>query len=389
MPILFCWLNVFFTSLQVNFLFVKSIPFLNLSFQHQAVAGRIQDAITRISGKNWFILGKEVEDFEKAWAAYSGTPFCAGVGNGLDALSFCLMALGVGPGDEVIIPANTYIATWLSVSRTGATIVPVEPDQSTFNIDVNKVGERISPRTRVILPVHLFGQACDMTTLDVLARRHKLFVVEDNAQAHGARWLEKITGSFGDVNATSFYPTKNLGAWGDGGAVTSFNEKHDLHVRMQRNYGSIEKNVHLQQGSNSRLDEIQAGILKAKLAYLDEWNEMRRAIATQYLDNLSGIGDLILPLSAKEAYHVYHQFVIRTHSREKLKAYLQQHEIDTMIHYPVPPFMQPAYSAAEFRSEDFPVSILMASTSLSLPIWPGMSNDDVSYVSETIREFFR
>jgi dTDP-4-amino-4,6-dideoxygalactose transaminase len=365
------------------------VPFLDLSFQHQSVAGRINEAITQVSDRNWFVLGQEVENFEKAWAEYSGTPFCVGVGNGLDALSFCLSALGVGVGDEVIVPANTYIATWLSVSRTGATIVPVEPDQNTFNIDVTKIEERISARTRAILPVHLYGQACDMTALDRLVRKHKLFLVEDNAQAHGARWLEKKTGSFGDLNATSFYPTKNLGAWGDGGAVTLHDGDQDKFLRTQRNYGSLEKNIHILQGMNSRLDEIQAAILSSKLPFLDHWNEMRRSIAAQYLHNLSGVGDLILPLSAKETYHVYHQFVIRTHARDELKNYLRQHCIETMIHYPTPPFLQPAYSSMAIRSEEFPVSVLMASTALSLPIWPGMLSDDVDYVSETIRSFFR
>lgn len=368
---------------------MKTVPFLNLSFQHAAVAGRIQDALTRISDRNWFILGNEVNDFEKAWAEYTGTPFCVGVGNGLDALTLALIALGIGPGDEVIVPANTYIATWLAISRTGATIVPAEPEQRTFNIDVAKVEERISSRTRVILPVHLYGQACNMTALHNLAQKHKLVIVEDNAQAHGARWLEKKTGSFGDINATSFYPTKNLGAWGDGGAITLYNEQHDYALRMLRNYGSIEKNIHVREGMNSRLDEIQAAILAVKLTALDQWNEMRRSIATRYLHNLAGVGDLIFPLSAKEAYHVYHQFVIRTHSRERLKSYLTEHGVESMIHYPTPPFLQPAYAGLSLRSEEFPVSILMAATILSLPIWPGMSHDDVDYVSETIRSFFK
>jgi dTDP-4-amino-4,6-dideoxygalactose transaminase len=368
---------------------VKPIPFLDLSLQHAAVTARIQDTITRISERNWFIRGKEVDDFEQAWADYSGTPFCVGVGNGLDGLTFSLLTLGVGAGDEVIVPANTYIATWLSVSRTGATIIAVEPDQSTFNIDVSKIEERISSRTRVILPVHLYGQACDMTALDDLARKHKIFIVEDNAQAHGAKWLEKKTGSFGDINATSFYPTKNLGAWGDGGAVTMHNEDHDKFVRMLGNYGSVEKNIHLHQGMNSRLDEIQASVLTIKLKELDSWNEMRRSIAAQYLHDLAGVGDLIFPLSAKEAYHVYHQFVIRTHKRDSLKIYLQDRGIESMIHYPRPPFLQPAYTGFSIRAEQYPISVLMASTVLSLPIWPGMSTDDVNYVSEAIRSFFR
>jgi dTDP-4-amino-4,6-dideoxygalactose transaminase len=368
---------------------LKSIPFLNLSYQHAAVSSQIQDAITRISDRNWFVLGKEVDDFEKAWADYSDVPFCVGVANGLDALTLSLVVLGIGPGDEVIVPAHTYIATWLAVSRTGATLVPVDADQSTFNIDVTTIEQLITPRTRAILPVHLYGQACDMTAIDNLARKHDLDIVEDNAQAHGGRWLTRKTGSFGVVNATSFYPTKNLGAWGDGGSITTHREDYDRRVRLYRNYGSVEKNVHIERGVNSRLDEIQAAILLSKLIHLDEWNEMRRDIAEQYLLNLTDVGDLILPRSCKEAYHVYHQFVVRSHRRDKLKSHLKENGIETMIHYPVPPFLQPAFTDLAISPGHFPVSALIASTALSLPVWPGMTATEVDYICETVRSFFR
>ena len=366
---------------------MEPIPFLKLSFQHQGVNARIQEAITQLAEKNWFVLGKELETFENRYAEFTGVPFCIGVGNGLDAITLSLLALELAPEDEVIVPANTYIATWLAVSRIGARLVPVEPEDNSMNIDVTQIESRITPRTKVILPVHLYGQPCDMTTIDQLARKYNLNVVEDNAQAHGAMWGEKKTGSFGDVNATSFYPTKNLGAWGDGGAVTTFNAAIAEYIRAHRNYGAVQKNIHQSKGINSRLDEIQASILTIKLSMLEEWNRARRVIASQYLERLQDVGDLILPRSAKEALHVYHQFVIRTEHRAGLVDFLSGRHIETMIHYPTPPFLQNAYSEFAKQSGEFPKAVHLSRTVLSLPIWPGLTTDQIDYICESIGQY--
>ncbi|SKC77170.1 DegT/DnrJ/EryC1/StrS family aminotransferase [Ohtaekwangia koreensis] len=364
------------------------IPFLSLDLQHNTVKQEIQAAIQRVYDSNWFILGKEVEAFEKEYAAYNKMSFCVGVGNGLDALTMSLLACGIETGDEVIVPAHTYLATWLAITRTGATIVPVEPDENTFNIDVSRIEAAITARTKAILPVHLYGQACDMTAIMEQAEQHNLFVIEDNAQAQGARWLQNLTGSFGHVNATSFYPTKNLGALGDGGAVTTPNEDKAQFVKQFRNYGLAEKNIAVRSGINSRLDEVQAAVLRIKLKHLDEWNEQRRQIASLYLEQLNGIGDIVLPLSDKEAYHVYHLFVIRTEHRDRLQKHLANAAIETMIHYPIPPHLQQSYSGLHFKKGEFPLTEKIANTSLSLPLWPGMTSADVERIGDEIKVFF-
>ncbi len=367
----------------------EPIPFLSLEPQHALIKTAVQQAVQQVYDRSAFVLGEEVNAFEKEYAAWHGVQFCIGVGNGLDALTMSLLACDVKPGDEVIVPAHTYLATWLAVSRTGATIVPVEPDESTFNIDTSKIEEVITPRTKVILPVHLYGQACNMTSILDLAKRHKLFVVEDNAQAQGSRWLKTLTGSWGTVNATSFYPTKNLGALGDGGAVTTTLEQLATFVKQYRNYGLTEKNIALYLGMNSRLDEMQAAILRIKLKHLEAWNEQRRELASLYLEQLKGVGDIVLPLSDKEAYHVYHLFVIRTKFRDKLGVHLAEHGIGTMIHYPVPPHLQKPYEYLNFRKGDFPLTEKIAEICLSLPLWPGMTSQQVERICEEVRVFFR
>lgn len=368
---------------------METIPFLSLTWQHNEIQPEVHDALLRVYARNHFILGEEVESFEREYAMYSAVSYCIGVGNGLDALSLALQSLGIREGDEVIVPAHTYIATWHAVSRAGGRIVPVEPETNTFNIDASRIEQAISSNTKAILPVHLYGQACDMTAIMELAQKHKIAVVEDNAQAHGARWLEKMTGSFGTVNATSFYPTKNLGALGDGGAITAFDEQIALFLSRNRNYGFARKNFGTDKGSNSRLDEIQAAVLRIKLRHLDVWNEARRKLADVYLEALRSVGDLILPLSAKEAYHVYHQFVIRTDSRDSLKAFLLSHGVETMIHYPIPPHLQPAYSDLNFKEGAFPLTERIAETALSLPLWPGMERHQVNRVIDLIQKFFK
>lgn len=367
----------------------EPIPFLSLEPQHAMIKTAVLQAVQQVYDRSAFVLGEEVNAFEKEYAAWHEIPFCIGVGNGLDALTMSLLACDAKPGDEVIVPAHTYLATWLAVSRTGAVVVPVEPDESTFNIDTSRIEEVITPRTKAILPVHLYGQACNMTSVLELAERHKLFIVEDNAQAQGSRWLKTLTGSWGTINATSFYPTKNLGALGDGGAVTTSHEQLATFVKQYRNYGLKEKNIALYLGVNSRLDEMQAAILRVKLKHVEAWNEQRRELAALYLEQLKDVGDIVLPLSDKEAHHVYHLFVIRTKLRDKLLAYLTERGIGTMIHYPVPPHLQKPYESLNFRKGDFPITEKIAETCLSLPLWPGMTEQQVARVCEGVRKFFR
>jgi dTDP-4-amino-4,6-dideoxygalactose transaminase len=365
-----------------------TIPFLSLTAQHSLLQNEISISISSIIKKNAFILGNELEMFENEYASFTGVNYCIGVGNGLDALTLALMSCHLSAGDEVIVPAHTYLATWLAVARVNARIIPVDANESTFNIDTSKIGERLTKKTKAILPVHLYGHSCDMTMISDLATPLNLYVIEDNAQAHGATWLERRTGSFGHVNGTSFYPTKNLGAMGDGGAVTTNDPDIAAFVRRNRNYGLKEKNVLSNLGINSRLDEIQAGILKIKLKHLDEWNQMRRELARAYIERLTGIGDLVLPLSDKEAMHVYHLFVIRSERRDDLQRYLEEAGIGTLIHYPVPPHLQQAFSDYGFKKGDFPIAERIAKTSLSLPLWPGMKISEVDYVCEHVRRFF-
>lgn len=344
-------------------------------------------ALTKGFERNSYILGDELKKFETEFARFSDVEYCFGVGNGYDALSIALHACDVGPGDEVIVAAHTYVATWLAISSCGASIVPVEPHLETLLIDPSRIEDRVTPKTKVILPVHLYGFPCDMSSIGDIARRHSLKIVEDNAQAHGATWNNKPTGSFGIVNATSFYPTKNLGAIGDGGAVTTGNSSIAEFVRQFRNYGLERKNYCEMQGINSRLDEIQAAVLNIKLGHLNEWNQQRRDLATLYKDRLKDIADIQIPVVPKEASPVYHLFVIRTSQRDKLKDYLQLHGVETMIHYPVPPHLQKAYASLGLKRQ-FPITEQIADTILSLPLWPGLRADQVDFICDRISAFF-
>lgn len=366
----------------------EPIPFLSFSPQHDAIRREALEALTGVYDKNWFILGDALKAFEDAYAAFSGTSRCVGVGNGYDALVVALKTCGIGKGDEIIVPANTYVATWHAAAQTGAILRPVEPDPVTFNIDPLQIERHITSRTKAILPVHLYGQACDMTAIMSLARKYDLMVVEDNAQAHGATWAGQRTGSFGHANATSFYPTKNLGALGDGGAVTTSDETKAQLARQFRNYGFASKHVCAEKGINSRLDEMQAAVLSVKLKYLLQWNAERSALAGLYLESLKNVGDIILPHSPAEAQHVYHLFVIRTAHRDKLKATLAKEGIETMIHYPIPPHLQQAYAECGFKKGDFPLTERIADTVLSLPLWPGMTAEQVKRICEAISGFF-
>jgi dTDP-4-amino-4,6-dideoxygalactose transaminase len=311
------------------------------------------------------------------------------VSNGLDALFLSLKALGVGPGDEVIVPSNTYIATALAVSYVGASVRFVEPDIDTYNIDPNKIEEAINPATKAIMPVHLYGQPCDMGRIQDISRKHNLYVVEDNAQAHGAKWNQKLTGSWGIVNGTSFYPGKNLGALGDAGAVTTNSPELSRKVRVLRNYGSEKKYFNEVTGYNMRLDELQAGVLSIKLRYLNGWTIQRQTIAKWYDAALKSISDdLVTPYVAPEATHCYHLYVIRTERRDALQRFLTERGIGTLIHYPIPPHLQKAYSNLGYKKGDFPIAEELASSCLSLPIWPGMTSDQVDEVAAAIKKFY-
>lgn len=355
-------------------------PFLDLKAPYLELKGELDAAIGRVAGSGWYIGGAEVESFEEEYATYCGSTQAIGVANGLDALHLALRAMDVGPGDEVIVPSNTYIATWLAVSQCGATPVAVEPDARTFNIDPALIEAAITPRTKVILPVHLYGQPADMDPIIAIARRHGLRVLEDGAQAHGAKYKGRRLGAHGDAVAWSFYPGKNLGAMGDGGAVTTNDAYLADRIRVLRNYGSRVKYVNEVQGYNSRLDPIQAAILRVKLAHLDEWNARRRALSVLYQRGLAD-ASLILPLTPEWAEPVWHLYVVQHPKRDALQQALSRAGIGTLIHYPIPPHMQQAYGHLALGGGTFPLAERMAEGVLSLPMGPHLQ---VSQVDEVI-----
>lgn len=356
------------------------IPFLDLGATYRELKPQIDAAVARVLEGGWYILGPEVEAFEAEWAAYCGAGFAVGLANGLDALTLALRALGIGPGDEVIVPSNTYIATWLAVSGVGARPVPVEPDPLTHNIDPNLIEAAITPRTRAVMPVHLYGQPADLQPILEIAKRHGLRVIEDAAQAHGAAYRGRRLGGHGDIICWSFYPGKNLGAFGDAGAITTNDADLAARVAMLRNYGSREKYVNELPGVNSRLDPLQAAVLRVKLKVLDDWTERRRAIASAYLEGLKDSG-LILPHVPEWAAPVWHLFVVRTDAREQLQAQLAKAGIGTLIHYPIPPHMQSAYADLGFEAKAFPIARRLAQEVLSLPMGPHL---DASLVRNRI-----
>jgi dTDP-4-amino-4,6-dideoxygalactose transaminase len=364
------------------------IPYLNLHPQQEAIKPALLRAAEAVIDSGWYILGKNLETFEEQYALFTGVKYCKGVANGLDALTLALRALNIGPGDEVIVPSNTYIASWLAVSNTGATPIPVEPRISTYNINPDLIEAKINSKTKAIMPVHLYGQCCEMEGILNIARKFNVAVVEDNAQAQGAKFKEVNTGSFGIVNATSFYPAKNMGALGDAGAVTSNNENLIKIISVLRNYGSEKKYHNEVQGMNSRLDEMQAAFLSVKLPHLASWNNERIVKAKHYHEQLKGVGDLILPAVARYATHVYHIFMVRTARRDALQEYLNKNGIGTLIHYPVPPHLQKAYSEFNYSKGSFPIAEIIAKTSLSLPLYPGLKNEEIDYVCDTIKKFF-
>jgi len=348
------------------------VPFLDLHATYLELQPEIDHAIKRVLDSGWYILGEEVDAFEQEYATYCEAKQCVGVANGLDALHLALLALGVVAGDEVIVPSNTYIATWLAVSQCGATPIPVEPDAATYNIDPTRIEAAITPRTKVILPVHLYGQPADMDPILAIARKHGLKVLEDGAQAHGARYKGKRLGAHGDVVAWSFYPGKNLGAFGDGGAITTGDTETAERIRVLRNYGSRVKYVNEVRGFNSRLDPIQAATLRVKLKVLDAWNARRAEIANHYQTGLANTG-LSLPSVPEWAKPAWHLYVVQHPRRDALQEKLGEAGISTLIHYPIPPHLQQAYAAAGFAKGQFPIAEKMAQQLLSLPMGPHLA----------------
>jgi len=360
------------------------IPFLDLGAAYRELRPEIDAAVSRVLESGWYILGPEVEAFEAEWAAYCDAKHAVGLANGLDALTLALRALAIGPGDEVIVPSNTYIATWLAVSGVGATPVPVEPDQATHNIDPARIEAAITSRTRALLPVHLYGQPADMDPILNIAKRHGLRVIEDAAQAHGARYKGQRIGAHGDIVCWSFYPGKNLGALGDAGAITTDDTALAERVALLRNYGSRQKYVNEEAGVNSRLDPIQAAVLRVKLEVLDEWTERRRAVATAYTVGMAQ-SDVILPHVPDWAEPAWHLYVVRTSDREALQDRMTEAGIGTLIHYPIPPHMQKAYTDMEIMPEALPMARDLASEVLSLPMGPQLSLDQVQNIVNALK----
>jgi dTDP-4-amino-4,6-dideoxygalactose transaminase len=358
------------------------IEFLNLKKTYLELKPQLDEAYGRVMDSGWYLLGDELTCFEREFASYCETDYCAGVGNGLEALELLLRAYDIGEGDEVIVPSNTYIATWLAVSTIGANVTPVEPDTRTYNIDPDLIESAITKKTKAILVVHLYGQPCDMDPIMDIANKHNLVVIEDAAQAHGALYKGRKVGSLGHAAGFSFYPGKNLGAFGDAGGITTNDKKIIDKVIALRNYGSQKKYYNQEKGINSRLDELQAAFLRVKLTKLDEWNQCRQTLAQQYLKNLSNAQDITLPFVPDWASPVWHLFVIRTPSREILQKYLKQKSVQTLIHYPLPPHQQQAYS--EMQHLRYLISENLHQTVLSLPMGPHLSVVDVDKVCQLI-----
>jgi len=361
------------------------VPFLDLKSGYLEQESEIDAAIKRVLSSGWYVLGEEVDSFESEYAAYCEVKHCVGVANGLDALHLALLSLGVGPGDEVVVPSNTYIATWLAISQCGATPVPVEPDKLTYNIDSERLENAITSRTKVIIPVHLYGQPADMDPIIALARKHGIKVLEDGAQAHGARYKGKRLGAHGDVVAWSFYPGKNLGAYGDGGAITTNDREIADRLRVLRNYGSRVKYVNEIRGFNSRLDSLQAAVLRVKLKKLDRSNEVRRRIAEIYLKGMVD-SNLVLPFKPSWAESAWHLFVVQWPDRDTLQRKLSEAGIGTLIHYPIPPHLQGAYIDCGYSKGDFPIAESLHDQVLSLPMGPHLDERQALLVIDAVKE---
>jgi len=359
------------------------VPFLNLQAAYLELESEIKEATNRVLSSGWYILGSEVEAFEQEFSNYCQAEYCIGVANGLDALILALRAMDIGPGDEIIVPSNTYIATWLAVSHCGAIPVPVEPNGKSYNIDPTLIESAIGEKTKAIIPVHLYGQPADLDPILEIAKKHDLYVLEDAAQCHGAKYKGKRIGSHGDAVAWSFYPGKNLGALGDGGAVTSNNPEIADKIRILRNYGSEKKYYNQVIGYNSRLDPIQASVLRVKLKYLDEWNQRRVKIAEKYLSNIR-CNEITLPFVKDDCNSVWHLFAILHNDRDSFQDFFTNKSISTVVHYPIPPHKQKAYREYCFDKYDLHYTEVLSRQLVSLPIGPHLSDDEVEYVTELI-----
>jgi dTDP-4-amino-4,6-dideoxygalactose transaminase len=366
----------------------RKVPFLDFNELHRPIKEELIESFCKVLDSNWFILGNEVELFEKEFATFSNTAHCIGVSNGLDALILALKAVGIGNGDEVIVPSNTYVATALAVTHVGAIPVFVEPRWNTANINPEAIESAITKNTKAIIPVHLYGMPCEMDKIMSIAEKYNLYVIEDNAQAQGALFGIKRTGSIGHVNAVSFYPGKNLGALGDGGAVTTNDESIARKVRVLRNYGSQKKYFNEVIGHNNRLDELQAAILRVKLKHLDEWNKTRSFLVAEYRKFLWEIKEVKLFDEGYDVNSAHHLFVIKVEEREQLQSFLTEQGIGSLIHYPVPPHLQECYKFLGYRNGSLPIAEKLSNEVLSLPLYIGMTLSEVKYVTDAVREFY-
>ena len=360
------------------------VDFARFDYMHNELKDEIKEAIDRVVDSNWFIDGKELSNFEDNFAKYCETKYCVGCGNGLDGLTLALRAMGVKKDDEVIIPSHTFIATALAVSNIGAKPIFVEVKEDDYTIDPDKIEEKITDKTKVIIAVHLYGQCADMDEINKIAKKHNLFVLEDAAQAHGALYKGRKAGSLSDAAEFSFYPGKNLGAMGDAGCVVTNNDEIANKVRMLRNYGSIKKYCHEEKGVNSRLDEIQAAVLNVKLNNLDKWNEFRRNVADKYLNGITN-EKIKLPKVSEYNEHVWHLFVVEVDDREKFMNYLKENNISSLIHYPTAISKQKSYS--EYENLDLPIALEKANKVVSLPMYYGLTDDEINYVIEVINNY--
>lgn len=362
-----------------------SIPALDMKSPYRELRQELDDAYRRFMESGFYVLGEETKFFESEYAEYCGTDYCVGVSNGLDALHLALRAFDIGSGDEVIVPSNTYIATWLAVTYSGAKPIPVEPDLNTFNIDPYQIEAHITSHTKAIMPVHLYGQPADMTPITKIADKYGLKVIEDNAQAHGALYKGRRTGSLGHAAAHSFYPGKNLGAFGEAGAVTTNDSQIAEKIQILRNYGSHIKYENRFKGFNARIDELQAAFLRVKLKYLDGWNQRRSQRAEEYISGLQGCKGIMLPLVSDCVKPVWHQFVIRLEKRDEMQQRLSAAGIGSLIHYPIPPHLSEAYSDMGWSAGDFPRAEELSRSVLSLPMGPHLTDKEVEKVVEVFR----
>ncbi|MDF3073894.1 MAG: aminotransferase [Alphaproteobacteria bacterium] len=363
-----------------------TIPFLDLKPLYGEIRTELDAAYREVMESGWYILGSQVAAFEKEYAAYCGAGHCVGVGNGLEALELCLYAFDIGPGDEVIVPSNTYIATWLAVSAVGAMPVPVEPDPRTYNIDPDRIEAAITPRTRAIMPVHLYGQPADMDPIMAIAGKHGLKVIEDCAQAQGALYKGRPVGALGHAAGVSFFPTKNLGAFGDAGAITTNDATVADRIKVRRNYGSRVKYYNENKGINSRLDEMQAAFLRVKLRHLDRWNEQRRQRAAEYTQLLQKIAGVQAPHVPQWAAPVWHLYVVQAKDRKAMTDRLDRAGIGWMVHYPLPPHRQQAYAELNISKGELPLAEDMADHVISLPMYPQLASADVAAVASALAQ---